>query len=41
MNDGEVVVLFSFIYLYLFAAGPGPFSLDALLSRRKSGRRAD
>ena len=37
MNRGEVVVLFSFIYLYLFAAGPGPFSLNALLSR--SGRR--
>ena len=40
MNRGEVVVLFSFIYLYLFAAGPGPFSLDALLRRRSSRRRA-
>ena len=37
-NSGEVVVLFCFNYLYLFAAGAGPFSLDALLRRRR-GRR--
>jgi putative oxidoreductase len=35
LNGGEVVVLFCFIYLYLFAVGGGPFSLDALLRRRK------
>ena len=40
MNGGEVVVLFSFISLYLFTAGPGPFSLDALFRRAKSRRRA-
>jgi len=34
-NGGELAALYSFIYLYLFAAGPGPLSLDALL-RRKS-----
>jgi len=34
-NRGEVVVLFCFIYLWLFAAGAGPFSLDALLRRRR------
>jgi putative oxidoreductase len=35
LNGGEVVVLFCFIYLYLFAVGGGPFSLDAVLRRRK------
>jgi putative oxidoreductase len=35
LNGGEVVVLFCFIYLYLFAVGGGPFSFDALLLRRK------
>jgi len=36
-NGGEVVVLFCFIYLYLFAVGAGPYSLDALLGRRRGG----
>jgi putative oxidoreductase len=41
LNGGEVVVLFCFVYLYLFATGPGPYSLDAaLLSRRDANRRA-
>lgn len=35
LNGGEPVVLFSFIYLYLFAVGAGPFSIDALLRRRR------
>jgi putative oxidoreductase len=35
VNRGEVVVLFCFIYLYLAAAGGGPWSLDAMLERRK------
>ncbi len=39
MNGGEVVVLFCFIYLFLFVAGGGPYSLDAALFRRdRSGR---
>ena len=29
-NMGEPAVLFCFIYLYLFAAGAGPWSIDAL-----------
>ena len=33
LNGGEPAVLFCFIYLYFAAAGPGPWSLDALLSR--------
>jgi putative oxidoreductase len=27
-NGGELAVLYCFIYLYLFSAGPGPASLD-------------
>lgn len=34
MNGGELPVLFCFIWLYFSAAGPGPWSLDALRSSR-------
>ena len=40
-NGGEVVVMFCFTYLYLFAVGGGPFSLDALLGRWRSARNTD
>lgn len=33
-NRGEVVMLFSFIWLFFAAAGAGPWSLDARLARR-------
>ena len=33
-NQGTAAVLFCFLWLYLSAAGPGPWSLDALLGRR-------
>lgn len=33
-NRGEVVALFSFIFLFFAVAGPGAFSLDALLRRK-------
>ncbi|HEY2993692.1 MAG TPA: DoxX family protein [Methylomirabilota bacterium] len=33
LNQGELPVLFSFIFLYLAAAGPGPWSLDAAVRR--------
>lgn len=33
-NRGEVVMLFSFIFLYLAAVGAGPYSLDA---KRRAG----
>src|SRR5579863_6549253 len=36
MNHGETPVLLCFIFLYLSAAGGGPFSLDAVLRRRKT-----
>lgn len=34
-NRGEVVVLFSFLFLFFAAHGAGPYSLDALLRRRR------
>lgn len=36
LSGGESVVLFCFIFLYLFVAGGGVWSLDALRSRRSS-----
>ena len=35
MNRGEVVVLYCFTFLFLAAHGAGPYSVDALLGRRK------
>jgi putative oxidoreductase len=32
-NRGEPVVLFCFLYLFIAAAGPGPWSVDALMGR--------
>ncbi|MEO8159537.1 MAG: DoxX family protein [Betaproteobacteria bacterium] len=31
VNDGDLAVLFCFVFLYLFAAGPGSWSIDARL----------
>ena len=36
VNDGTLAVLFCFVFLYLAAAGGGPWSLDALLARRSA-----
>ena len=33
LNGGELAVLYSFVFLYIAAAGPGPWSADA--ARRK------
>ena len=30
VNGGEAAILFCFIFLYIAAAGPGPWSVDAL-----------
>lgn len=38
LNGGETVVLFSFVFLYLFAAGAGPYSVDAMLHGRRRFR---
>jgi putative oxidoreductase len=37
LNKGEPAVLYCFLFLYLAATGPGPWSLDAL--RRRSSLR--
>jgi putative oxidoreductase len=39
-NRGEMVMLYSFIWLFFAAAGAGPFSLDAWRARQM-GRQAD
>ncbi|MGH8143874.1 MAG: DoxX family protein [Steroidobacteraceae bacterium] len=31
LNGGDLAVLFTFVYLYLWVAGPGPWSIDAWL----------
>jgi putative oxidoreductase len=39
-NSGEITVLMCFVFLYLVAAGPGPWSLDhALASSKYKSRR--
>ena len=35
LNGGDLAVLFCFTFLYLWVAGPGPWSLDALMHRRE------
>ncbi|HVE78329.1 MAG TPA: DoxX family protein [Gemmatimonadaceae bacterium] len=34
-NRGELAALYCFIYLYLSTAGAGPYSVDAMLARRR------
>jgi putative oxidoreductase len=34
-NGGEGAILFCFVFLYLAFAGPGPWSVDAMLARGK------
>lgn len=38
-NHGEPAVLLCFIFLFLSAAGAGPFSLDALIARSRERAR--
>jgi len=33
-NGGDAAILYCFVFLYLFFAGPGPWSLDAVRERR-------
>ena len=37
LNQGALAVIYCFLFLYISAAGPGPWSLDAVLARRRSG----
>jgi putative oxidoreductase len=34
LNGGEAAVLYCFVFLYLAFAGPGPWSLDAVVRKR-------
>jgi putative oxidoreductase len=34
VNGGELAIFFCWLYLYLFAQGPGAFALDNLRRRR-------
>jgi putative oxidoreductase len=36
LNGGDGAVLFCFIFLYIAAAGPGPWSLDNLFGKKSS-----
>jgi putative oxidoreductase len=36
-NKGELAALYAFVFLYISVAGPGPWSLDAVI-RGRSGR---
>ena len=36
LNGGELAVLYCFVFLTIWAHGPGPYSLDALIWRRRS-----
>ena len=38
LNGGDAAILFCFIFLYLAAAGGGPFSIDALRAGRATSR---
>jgi putative oxidoreductase len=35
LNGGETAMLYCFVFLYFAFAGPGPWSIDALLGRRR------
>ena len=34
LNGGEAAILFCFVFLYLFFAGAGPWSIDAIMKRK-------
>ena len=36
VNGGDAAILFCFVFLYVAAAGPGAFSLDAVLRKDRS-----
>ncbi|MGH7659155.1 MAG: DoxX family protein [Gemmatimonadales bacterium] len=35
INNGAIAVLYCFVWLYFSAVGPGPWSIDAWLARRR------
>jgi putative oxidoreductase len=36
VNMGELAIVYCFVFLYFFAAGPGPLSLDSVIRRRST-----
>lgn len=40
LNGGDLAVLFCFSFLYLWAAGPGPWSVDEMLHGRSTSTAA-
>lgn len=40
LNHGEAAMLYCFVFLYISAAGPGSFSIDALAGRAQQPVRA-
>lgn len=36
LNHGELAIMFCFVFLYLVFAGPGPWSVDALLWKQRA-----
>jgi len=38
LNQGDAAILYCFFFLYLVFRGPGPLSLDALLTAKKADR---
>jgi putative oxidoreductase len=39
LNQGEAAIMFCFVFLYLVFAGPGSWSLDAILRRKTDAPR--
>jgi putative oxidoreductase len=39
VNGGELEALFCFVFFYLFVAGPGPWSLDETILKRRTDRQ--
>jgi len=39
LNGGDAAILYCFIFLYLVFAGPGPWSLDAVMGREPGAQR--
>ena len=36
LNGGDGAIMFCFIFLYIAAAGPGPWSLDSMLGKKSA-----
>ena len=36
VNGGDAAILYCFVFLYIAAAGPGPWSVDSMLGRKRT-----